>query len=144
MWMRFERLENLVRINKMKREPPAQLEIDELVQRANARLDDAENTALNVESRFDLAYGAAHAFSVAALRFHGYRSDNRVLVLQALQDTVGLPAARWRVLDLAHSKRNVFEYGGTVSIEQSMIDELIRVARELEQLVAALGPVPAT
>jgi hypothetical protein len=140
--MKFERLENLVRINQMKREPPAQLEIDELVQRALARLTDAEKLSLSIESRFDLAYGAAHSLAVAALRFHGYRSENRYVVFQALQDTVGLPAERWRVLDTAHKKRNLFEYGGTVSIEEALVAELVLVARELETLVKALGLVP--
>ncbi len=106
--MPFDRLDNLVRIGQMKREPPVQLEIDELVQRAEARLEDAANSALHLESRFDLAYGAAHSISLAALRFHGYRSENRYVVFQSLQDTLGLAPQRWRVLDDAHKKRNIF------------------------------------
>jgi type I restriction enzyme M protein len=35
---------------------------------------------LALESRFDLAYDAAHALSFAALRWHGYRSGNRYIV----------------------------------------------------------------
>ena len=37
------------------------------------RLRDADNAANSLESRFDLAYNAAHALSLAALRWHGYR-----------------------------------------------------------------------
>lgn len=59
-------LENLVRIGKLKREPGAQAEIDGLVRSARSRLTDAENTALALESRFDLAYNAAHALALAA------------------------------------------------------------------------------
>ena len=111
------------------------------MQRAHARLEDAEKTSLNIESRFDLAYGAAHALALAALRFHGYRSENRFTVFQALQDTIGLAAERWRVLDLVHKKRNAFEYGGTVTIEKALVEELLAVTREIETLVRALGAV---
>lgn len=45
---------------------------------------------LSEDSQFMLAYGAAHSFSLAALRWHGYRSDSRYLVFQCLQHTLGL------------------------------------------------------
>lgn len=98
-------LDNLVRIGKLKAEPPAQAEFDGLVRSGLVRLRDAENAALSLESRFDLAYNAAHALSLAALRWRGYRSDNRYLVFQCLTHTLALEAAQWRVLDQAHNKR---------------------------------------
>src|SRR5262249_51706121 len=89
-------LDNLVSIRKLKVEPPTQLELDGLMRSGTARITDAENATLNLESRFDLAYNAAHAFSLAALRRRGYRSDNRYLVFQSLVHTVGLATAEWR------------------------------------------------
>lgn len=77
-------LERLVLIGQLKREPGAQAEIDGLVRSARSRLTDAENPALALESRFDLAYNAAHALSLAALRWRGYRSENRYVAFQAL------------------------------------------------------------
>jgi hypothetical protein len=53
------------------------IEIDGLVRSGHARLKDAQALTLSLDSRFDLAYNAAHAFSLAALRWHGYRSDVR-------------------------------------------------------------------
>jgi hypothetical protein len=44
------------------------------------RLQDARQPILSLESRFDLAYNAAHASALSALRAHGYRSENRFLV----------------------------------------------------------------
>ena len=44
----------------------------------------------SLESRFDLAYGAAHALCLAALRHHGYRASKRYIVFQILPDTLGL------------------------------------------------------
>jgi hypothetical protein len=61
-------LENLAKIGQLKAEPPAQSEIDGLVASGRKRLKDAKNPANALESRFDLAYSAAHAFSLAALR----------------------------------------------------------------------------
>src|SRR5690349_16530905 len=84
-------LDNLVRIGQLKAEAATQAELDGLLRSGAARITDAENTQLSLESRFDLAY-AAHAFSLAALRHHGYRSDNRFLVFQLLQHTLGLSA----------------------------------------------------
>lgn len=48
-------LDNLARIGKLKIEPPAQQEFDGLIRSGLARLHDAENASLALESRFDLA-----------------------------------------------------------------------------------------
>src|SRR2546428_12485630 len=82
-------LENLVRIGKLKREPSSASEFDGLLRSGEARLSDAANPALALESRFDLAYNAAHALALAALRRLGYRSENRYLVFQSLAHTAG-------------------------------------------------------
>ena len=57
-------LENLVRIGRLKREPPVASEIGGLLRSGEARLADAANPSLALESRFDLAYNAAHALGV--------------------------------------------------------------------------------
>jgi len=134
-------LDNLVRIGKLKAEPPAQAEFDGLVRSGLVRLRDAENAALSIESRFDLAYNAAHALSLAALRWHGYRSENRYLVFQSLTHTLGLEAAQWRVLDQAHNKRNLAEYEGDLDVDDALVEALVRVAQVVAERVAALGPV---
>jgi hypothetical protein len=103
-----------------------------------ARLVDAENATLSFESRFDLAYNAAHALALAALRFHGYRSENRYVVFQALVHTLGLPSEQWRVLDQAHVKRNRSEYEGSLDIDTKALEALIRVAREVEKRLSRL------
>jgi hypothetical protein len=134
-------LDNLVRIGKMKEEAPAQAELDGLVRSGSVRLVDAANESLSVESRFDLAYNAAHALALAALRFHGYRSENRYLVFQSLQHTLKLPAEQWRVLDQAHNKRNRAEYEGDVEIESALVDAVVRVAAAVLAKVKALPKV---
>lgn len=106
-----------------------------------ARLADAERTDLSFESRFDLAYNAAHSLAVAALRFHGYRSESRYSVFQALQHTVGLASAEWRVLDKAHSIRNRAEYEGYLDPDTKLLEAVVKIARDLERRVAALRAV---
>lgn len=133
--MSHPRLDNLARIGKLKAEPAAESEVLGLVRSGTRRLDDAARGELSLESRFDLAYNAAHALALAALRFHGYRSDSRYLVFQCLQHTLDLPPEQWRVLDQAHRKRNLAEYEGEMDMDEQLIAALLRVAREVAKRV---------
>ena len=139
--MPLPELESLVRIRQLKTEKPAQSEIDGLRRSGKIRLRDAQNLELGVESRFDLAYNAAHAYSLAALRWHGYRSGNRYTVFQCLPHTLGIPAEQWRVLDQAHRKRNLAEYEGEIEVDEALLAALIRVAQEVAKRVSALAPI---
>ena len=90
--MTLAKLENLVKINKLKVESPDQKELDGMIAFAKRRLRDANLKGLSEEGQFTLIYGAAHAISLAAMRWHGYRTGNRYLVFQCLKQTVGLDA----------------------------------------------------
>jgi len=131
-------LENLARIGKLKIESGVESEINGLIASGIVRLRDANNEQLSFESRFDLAYNAAHALSLAALRFHGYRSDNRYLVFQALPHTIGLPAAQWRVLAKAHDKRNLAEYEGHFDADPQLLKDLLTAAEMVNVRLALL------
>jgi hypothetical protein len=86
--------ENLSGPGKPLRAEPADAKEFAGLKRAGlARLLDASNTSLALESRFDLAYNAAHGLCLAALRWHGYRSTNRYIVFQLLPNTFD-PGAR--------------------------------------------------
>ena len=65
--MRSTQLDNLVRMRQLKTEPPSQAEMDGLIRSGNIRLRDAHVETLGLDSRFDLAYNAAHAFSLQHL-----------------------------------------------------------------------------
>ncbi|RLB54525.1 MAG: hypothetical protein DRJ42_08820 [Deltaproteobacteria bacterium] len=62
--MSIPELENLLRVRKLSREAPAAAELAGLLRSARARLTDAENGALHLESRFDLV-----VFSVIVVSF---------------------------------------------------------------------------
>jgi hypothetical protein len=135
-------LANLARIGKLTVEPGTRGEIDGLLMSGTERLADARNESLALSSRFDLAYNAAHAFSLAALRWHGYRSDSRYLVFQVLPHSLGLRAATWRVLAKVHQVRNIAEYEGHFDADATLLRNLIEAADVVRAAVAAMQVLP--
>lgn len=130
----MDALANLARIKKLKAEPADARERAGLLRSATVRLRDARQTTLALESRFDLAYNAAHAAALSALRTHGYRSDNRYLVFQCLEHTLGFTPAQWLLLNQAHNKRNLAEYEGDLDVTVGFVTELID---HVDALIAA-------
>ena len=119
-------LDNLCGPGKpLKPEAPDASEVAGLLRTGIARLQDAQNTALALESRFDLAYNAAHALCLAALRRLGYRAGNRYIVFQVLPHTLGLGPEVWRVLDKCHNTRNLGEYEGLLDVDERLVTDLI-------------------
>jgi len=139
--MTSQNLENLVKTGSLKSEPASQGEFNGLLRSAKARLTDAENASLAIESRFDLAYNASHALALAALRWHGYRSDNRYIVFQCLQHTLEVKPNVWRVLAQCHQRRNVAEYEGHLEVSDQLLAELIAAAGLLQKKVEAMRPI---
>src|SRR3954465_3912616 len=131
MTMPNEQLEALAKTGILKREPPAREEIEGLIRSASVRLLDAQKPTNSPESRFDLAYNAAHALALAALRSHGYRSEKRYIVFQVLPHTLGVATATWRLLDRCHKERNATEYEGMSGVDEKLLAGLIEAALEL-------------
>jgi hypothetical protein len=129
--MSLPELDNLVRIGQLKLEPRNVQEATRMLAMARTRLSDANLNKLSLEGRFTSAYNAAHAAALAALRWHGYRSENRYTVFQCLTHTLGWPANRWRVLDAAHQKRNLAEYEGYLEVEESTVAEMCALVQSL-------------
>lgn len=139
--MSSRQLDNLVKTKSLKAEPGSQAEFDGLLRSGRARLIDAHNKTLAIESRFDLAYNAAHALALAAMRWHGYRSENRYLVFQTLEHTLGIAPEVWRVLAACHQKRNLAEYEGHLEIDDQLITDLNKATDLLLDKVSALGDI---
>ena len=134
--------ENLSGPNKpLRAEPPDKREFEGLVRSGHARLRDALNESLSIESRFDLAYNAAHAVCLAALRWHGYRSSNRYVVFQLLPHTLDLGPAIWRVLDKCHNIRNLGEYEGDLNVDERIVTDLVAACQAVADRVDALSPL---
>ena len=109
-----------------------------MLRSANVRLQDARQPILSLESRFDLTYNAAHAAALSALRAHGYRSENRYLVFQCLEHTLGYTPQQWLLLDQAHKKRNLAEYEGDLDVTQGFVEELVDATAALIGAAQAL------
>jgi hypothetical protein len=122
---RIEALEKLASTGLLKQEPPSGEEIAGMLRAAIVRLEDARKTTNAPESRFDLAHNAAHAFSLAALRIHGYRTDKRYIVFQALPHTLGVDTA------------DRIRRGG--SVDEKLLRGLIDAALDLLNRVHALA-----
>lgn len=132
--------ENLTGPGKpLRAEPPDAKEFAGLQRLGLARLKDAQQTSLALESRFDLAYNAAHALCLAALRWHGYRSGNRFMVFQLLPLTLGLGPEVWRVLSKCHDARNLGEYEGMLEVDSRLVADLISAC---QQVASKLGELP--
>lgn len=129
--MSLSKLDNLVKTSQLKIEPFEQKEFIGLIKSGKTRLKDANNTALAPESRFDLAYNAAHSLALAALRKHGYRPANRYIAFQALPHTVGVGAEIWRVLAKCHDIRNVAEYEGYLELDEQLLRDLLIATQTL-------------
>jgi hypothetical protein len=137
-----EALDNLVKINRLKAEPASRVEFAGMVKSAHTRLVDAQNESLDPDSRFDLAYGAAHRLAVAALRHKGYRSENRITVFQTLVHTLGSDRSDIQIFLKAHNERNLAEYEGRMEIDEGLLTDLIRCTKRLETAVGKLDPPP--
>lgn len=124
-------LDNLLRTGGLKAEPPDRKECQGLLRSAVDRLQDAHNPALSFASRFDLAYNAAHALALTALRLQGYRSDRRYLVFQCLAHTLAVSKAQVRLFALCHDRRNLAEYEGYMDVDEPLLAELIAASDAL-------------
>jgi hypothetical protein len=132
----------LDRLKDLSAEPADAREFGGLKVAAAARLRDARRPELALESRFALAYDAAHAYCLAALRYRGYRAKNRYIVFQVLPHTLGLGPEVWRVLAKCHQMRNVSEYEGALDVDDRIVEDLIDACDAVRTKVEALAPLP--
>lgn len=126
-----DNLENLVRSGGLNKEPPDRKECEGLLRSAIDRLKDAHSPALSFASRFDLAYNAAHALALTALRLQGYRSDKRYLVFQCLGHTIDASKAQVRMFALCHERRNLAEYEGYMDVDAALLTDLLAATDDL-------------
>lgn len=122
-------------------EPPDAKEFAGLKRSGLARLKDATHSGLSLEGRFDLAYNAAHALCLAALRWHGYRSGNRYIVFQVLPHTLGLGPEVWRILAKCHDIRNLGEYEGDLNVDDRIVTDLITACQAVATKIETLPDV---
>lgn len=135
-------LENLCGPGKpLVREPPDAKELAGLKRSGTRRLADARNAGISLEGRFDLAYNAAHALCLAALRHAGYRAQNRYIVFQVVPHTLGLGPEVWRLLSKCHDTRNLGEYEGDLNVTERLVADLIAACDKVAEALDRLAPL---
>ena len=127
--------------NVLAKEPADAKEFAGLVASGLERLKDAQKSDNSLYSRFDLAYGAAHALCLAALRYHGFRPSKRYIVFQVLPDTLRLGPEVWRVLSKCHDMRNRTEYEGALEVDETLTRDLIVACKQVALSIAKLPPI---
>ena len=138
----LENLDNLVKIRQLHKEPPDAREFAGLKQTAANKLADAQREANSLDSRFDLAYNAAHSLCLAALRRLGYRPENRYLVFQVLPHTLGVGPEVLQILARCHDVRNRADYEGAQSVDSRLQAELIKACKAVSEALDKLPPPP--
>lgn len=132
------RLANLARAGQLHAEAPGTEEVSRLLASAEAQLRDSRNASLSAPSRFMLAYNAAHALALVALRAAAYRpatAGHRKLIFQVLAETAGAPVELWLALDRYHDRRNAAEYEGAPPASGAEAEDLVNLTGELDTLV---------
>lgn len=127
-------LENLIG-KGLQREPSNAAEIQRFLAKIAAKLADARQDSISLDSRFDLAYEAVLQLGLVALRLHDLRPDSRgghhVLALQTLNTSVGYPREKLRLLDEFRRQRASGLYDGSFVPTQTELNELLKTVAEL-------------
>lgn len=129
-------LENWLRIGKLKPHNPTASEIQRLLAAIDRNLNDAGQTSVSDETRFDAAYKAVMQCALAALLTTGFRPStsepgHHVTLIQSLPLTLGVENATWVLLDALRRKRNANDYTGD-TITRDMVDACIEQGRRLQ------------
>jgi hypothetical protein len=132
-------LASLVKTGQLKVQSTSKAELAGFLANADQSLADARISALSSANRFKLAYDAAHALALAAIRAHGYRPGagpgHRAIVFQSLVHTIGVSATLASSLNRYHTKRNRSEYDGLVIATDAEASDLLALTTELQTLV---------
>ena len=126
------RLRTLVERNALREERAAPLEVQGLLSSAKDYLADARRQTNSQATRFNVAYEAAHAIALAAMRALDLRPaqgpGHRAVVFNALNSTTGATAAVFAIIN---------RYDGLTTFSAAELAELIDCATALERIVRA-------
>lgn len=128
-------LENLIG-KGLQREASDATEIRRLRQKIEAKLADARNEQISLDSRFDLAYEALLQLGLTALRANGLRPDSRgghhVVALQTLDTTILYPREKLRLLDRFRRQRAAGLYDGSFEPSEAEVKSLLDAVSEIK------------
>lgn len=141
-------LADLVDKDRLVHAPSSREEIQAILARAARALSDAAVPELGPASRFDIAYTAAHAFALCALRAHDLRpapgARHRGLAFLTLVHTIDAPEALASSLNGYHLLRSKAEAGDRDEVSEkdakAMLKLAVALAKRLLEWLAARRP----
>ena len=122
-------------------QPPEAEEFARLKAAGARWLRDSRSSAKALENRFHFAYNAAVSFSRAALRYHGFRSDNIDLVFCVAPHALGLDADVSRRLLKCREVHDGWAFQGYGRVDQSTFDALMAACAAVAASVETLPPL---
>ena len=132
----LEKLENLVKIDKLGKEPTDPHEIGRFLGKINQRITDAAKRAVGLDSTFDIAYEGVLQIAMVALRAEGYRvkttPGHQQIAIQSLPLTLELPKDETYVFDVFRRKRSQSIYGAEYDPSEAEVVALIEAAQKLQ------------
>lgn len=129
-------LENLVG-KGLQREATNAEEIRRFLDKITTKLVDARTEQISLDTRFDIAYEALLQTGLAALRANALRPDSRgghhILALQTLNNTIGYPKEKLRLLDEFRRQRSAGLYDGAFEPTRAEVRAILETLDDLKQ-----------
>src|ERR1039457_6824267 len=134
-------LEKWAEYGWLKAEPSSHEEITDLLGIVSRDLHDARIEAISEDRRFEAAFIAARTAANVALRACGYRTatqlGHHLKTVETLELTIQGDRRLIQKLRVFSKKRNATSYDSAGNVSDQELEEVIRVADELQQSVTA-------
>ena len=131
-------LDNLVG-RGLEKEATDSAEIARFLVKIVRKLADSRSQTISLDSRFDLAWEAVLQIGLAALRANGFRTTSQAghqaMAIQTLDQSIGLPKERIRLLETFRKNRSAGLYEGTFEPSSVEVESLIEAAVDLREAV---------
>ena len=132
----LQKLENLVKIDKLGKEPTDRDEIGRYLGKINQRITDAAKRSVGLDSTFDIAYEGVLQIAIVALRAEGFRvratSGHQQIAIQSLPLTLELAADETYVFDVFRRQRSQSIYGAEHDPTEAEVAALVEAAQKLQ------------
>lgn len=132
-------LEKWAEFGWLRPEPSSPQEICGLLAIVDRDLRDARVEAISEDRRFEAAFNGARTAANISLRACGYRTamqqGHHLKTIEALELTLGAEPRLIEKLRVFSRKRNATSYDSAGNVSDQELEELIRVAEELQRRV---------
>jgi hypothetical protein len=123
----------------LRAEPTSTAEITDLLAIVQRDLRDARVEAISEDRRFEAAFNAARTAANVALRACGYRTatqlGHHLKTIESLEHTIQADPLLIQKMRVFSKKRNATSYDSAGNISELELQEVIKIAGQLEQSV---------